>query len=297
MALCAAASAARAQDDGPRVYLLAPAGAQNITVFNVVKRGNELPEAGSVQPGSQIDTDLLVLRYAATFSLAGRQLNPFFILPVGRVTNTSHPPEGSTSARSSGLGDVQVGAVLGLIGSPALPAQEYASLAPGLSSGLFAKVFIPTGAYSASSPLNFGAHRVAVQFGLPTTYAIGSSYRDPNLTTIELFPTLTLYDRNETPFGARSVGKDALFAFEGHLTHNFAPSFWLSADVLFRGGGETITDGVADGNATDGWSGGVTAAFRFERVGSLILTYEHVIERNDNGPIGWFFRTAFVVPF
>jgi hypothetical protein len=47
-ALCAAASAARAQDDGPRVYLLAPAGAQNITVFNVVKRGDELPEPGSV---------------------------------------------------------------------------------------------------------------------------------------------------------------------------------------------------------------------------------------------------------
>jgi Putative MetA-pathway of phenol degradation len=269
-----------------------------VTVFNVVKRGNELPEVGSVQPGSQIDTDLLVLRYATTVSLAGRQLNPFFILPVGRVTSTTHPPEGTTSARSSGQGDVQVGAVLGLIGSPALPAQAYADLAPGLSSGLFAKVYIPTGAYSASSAVNFGAHRFAFQLGLPTTYAIGSSYRDPHLTTIELFPTLTLYDRNETPSGpAKTIAKDALLAFEGHLTHNFAPSFWLSADVLFRGGGETITDGIADGNATDGWSGGATAAYRFEGVGSLILTYEHVIERNDNGPIGWFFRTAFVIPF
>jgi hypothetical protein len=30
---------------------------------------------------------------------------------------------------------------------------------------------------------------------------------------------------------------------------------------------------------------------------SLILTYEHVVERDDAGPIGWFFRAALVAPF
>jgi hypothetical protein len=30
---------------------------------------------------------------------------------------------------------------------------------------------------------------------------------------------------------------------------------------------------------------------------NLILTYEHVVARNDNGPIGWFFRTALIAPF
>jgi hypothetical protein len=296
-ALVCAASAARAQDDGPRVYLLAPKGAQNVTVFNVIKRGNELPEVGSVQPGSEIDTDLLVLRYARTFSLFGRQFNPFVIVPSGRVTSTVHGPEGSTSRSSSGAGDLQVGAVFGLIGSPALEPEAFAKLEPGLNVGLFAKVYFPTGVYDAGQAVNFGSNRYAFQLGLPTTYAIGKSYRDPRLTTVELFPSVTVYDPNHEPFGAGKAAKDPLFAFEGHVTHNVSPKVWLSADLLFRQGGETITDGVGDANAMEGWSGGGTAAVKLGQVGSLILTYEHVLVRNDDGPEGWFFRTAFVAPF
>ena len=43
---------ARAQDDGPRVYQLAPVGAQNFTSFVVDKRGNEGPDPGQTTPGS-----------------------------------------------------------------------------------------------------------------------------------------------------------------------------------------------------------------------------------------------------
>lgn len=73
-----------AQDDGPRVYQLAPVGAQNLTAFLVNKRGNEAAELGSVSPGSDIDTDILVFRYARTIELAGRSVTPFLILPTGR---------------------------------------------------------------------------------------------------------------------------------------------------------------------------------------------------------------------
>ncbi len=297
LAVVAIAANAHAQDDGPRVYQLAPVGAKTFTVFGVVKRGNETPESGDVILGSKIDTNVLVFRYAQTFNFEGRQLNPFVILPMGGVRSTVQQPGGAITNSSSGLGDAQIGFVIGLFGEPALSPEAYAAFRPGLSTGLLARVFFPTGAYSASEPVNFGSGRFSYQLGLPTTFMFGQSYLSPTLTAFEVLPTITFYSVNTHPFDASQVAKAPQFAVETHLTHNFGPKVWLSADVLYRQGGETTTDGQADNNATQGWSAGMTAAYRLLPMATVILTYEHVVERNDDGPDGWFFRTAVVVPF
>lgn len=289
--LCAlSARAAYAQDDGPRVYQLAPVGAQNLTAFLVNKRGDETPEPGSVQPGSEIDTDILVLRYARTFELGGLPLTPFLIVPTGQVQATGAP-------KSSGFGDAQIGAALGLIGAPALSSQAFATFRPGFGLGVLGRAYFPTGAYSASQPVNLGANRAAYQVGLPMVLARGQSYRDPRLTSLEVLPTVTFYEDNEDPFGAARSGKDPLLTIEAHLTRNFGTRVWASADMLYRQGGETRTDGARDHNAMHGWSAGASLALPFVARTSLILTYQQVIERNDDGPDGWFFRTALVAPF
>jgi len=281
---------AQAQDDGPRVYQLVPVGARNLTAFAVVKRGNETPEPGSVSPGSKIDTDILVLRYAQTFDMAGFPLSPFAILPIGEVRTTGAP-------KSSGLGDAQIGASVGLIGAPALSPEQFAAFKPGFGLALLGRVFFPTGEYSAAKPVNLGSNRFAYQVGLPAVFAAGRSYRDPALTSLEVLPTLTFYQHNDDPFGADRSSKDVLFSVEAHLTRNLSRRVWLSADMLYRRGGETRTDGVADGNGVRGWSAGASAAFPFTSRAAVILTYERVVERNDDGPDGWFFRTALVAPF
>jgi hypothetical protein len=276
--------------------MFTPVGAQAVTEFAVLKRGNEEPEVGFYVPNSKINTDLLVTRYVRTFDLGGQQFSPFIILPLGKAETKTDAAGGQSSESSSGVGDLQVGGVVGLLGSPALSAEEFAVHKPGLSVGLFAKIYVPTGAYDSSQSVNLGSNRFAAQVGLPTTFAIGSSFSDPRLTTIELFPTWTFYQDNTAPGAGRSV-KDPLFSFEGHLTHNLTRAIWVSADVLFRSGGGTTTDGISNGNGTHGWSAGGSAAFGLGPVGAVIFTYEKVIERSDNGPDGWFFRTALVFPF
>lgn len=283
------AANAQAQDDGPRVYQLQPVGAKTFTAFAVAKRSNEGPEPGSIT-GSDVDTNILVLRYAQTFDFAGRSLAPFLILPFGEVKATG-------ASTSSGLGDMQLGATLGLFGSPALSRQAYAAYRPRFGTGLLGRIYLPTGEYSADKPVNLGANRTAYQLGLPTVAAWGASYRDPSLTSLEILPTVTFYEPNTSPFGARRVSKDPLFSVESHLTRNLGRSVWISADLLWRHGGETRTDGLADANAMSGWSAGGSLAFPFTRRASLILTYEQVVARNDDGPDGWFFRTALVAPF
>lgn len=282
------APAARAQDDGARVYQIQPIGAKNITAFAVAKRGNETPEPGTFNPGIDTDTNIFVVRYVETFDAAGMPFSPFVILPVGEVESTG-------ADRSGGFGDAQIGATLGVIGAPALSQEAFADLRPGFVASLFGRVFFPTGEYSNAQPVNLGANRFAYQVGLPMSWAWGASYRDPSLTTLEVLPTFTFYEDNADPFGATRSSKDPLFTTEVHLTHNLTQGIWLSADILYRQGGETTTDGVANGNAMHGWSAGGTAAFP---VGPTVvaLTYEHVIERRDEGPDGWFFRTALIVP-
>ena len=128
-------------------------------------------------------------------------------------------------------------------------------------------------------------------------YASGRSYRDPALTSLEVLPTITFYDDNEDPFGAGRAGKRPLFSAEAHLTRNLGRRVWLSADVLYRLGGETSTDGVRNQDGMHGWSAGGSLALPFVSRTSLIFTYQQVIERDDDGPDGWFFRTAVVAPF
>jgi hypothetical protein len=291
------AAPACAQDDGPRVYQLAPVGAKTFTAFAVVKRGDETPESGDVIAGSEIATNVVVFRYAQIFDLAGRQLNPFVILPSGYVRSTVHGPAGSITSDSGGLGDAQLGGVLGLFGAPALAPEAYAAFRTPLSMGLLARIFFPTGAYDHAKPVNLGAGRYSYQLGLPTTFMFDQSYGSRRLTALEVLPTVSFYAANTDPYGALRVEKSPLFSLESHLTHTLGPKAWVSADMLYRSGGETRTDGRDDHNPTRGWSAGLSAAYRLLPMATVALTYEYVVERSDQGPDGWFFRTALIVPF
>jgi hypothetical protein len=289
MALAAmTAPAAMAQDDGPRVYQLQPVGSKVFTGFAVAKRGNEAPEPGTFNPGIDTETNIVVLRYVQTFDVGGLPFSPFAILPIGEVKSTGAP-------RSGGFGDAQIGATLGLFGAPALTREEYAAFRPGFDISLLGRVFFPSGEYSNAQPVNLGSNRFAWQAGLPMIFAWGSSYRDPSLTALEILPTWTFYDDNTDPFVGTRSAKDPLFTTEAHLTHNFSQRVWLSADMLYRQGGETITDSIPDSNGMHGWSAGGTAAFPAGPT-SIVLTFERVIERSDDGPDGWFFRTALILP-
>ena len=289
----ALANPALAQDDGPRVYQPAPIGARILTTFAVAKRGNELSEPGSLRLGANLATNTVVFRYAQVFDFAGRPLTPFLIVPFGEVTATNS----DLRPTSRGLGDMQVGATWALAGARSYSRAEFAEWRPSASVLLLGRIYIPTGEYNSANPVNLGSNRLSVQLGAPVNIRLaGRSYLDPGLTTLELLPTLTLYDDNLTSAGER-LSKDPLFGVEAHLTRNFSRQVWISADLLFKTGGETSTDGVGDGNAMSGLSAGASLGYAVHPRISLILSYSAVVARNDEGPDGGFFRAALVAPF
>lgn len=291
LALAGCGREARAQDDGARLYMMTPAHLTIASLRLHYLDSNLAADPASINETGKQRTALGVFQFVQEMKVAGTQSFIFLVVPASRIEMTTGPADARTSEAVSGLGDVQLGYVIGIVGTPSLPAAAYAEHRPGLAVNLLGKLFFPTGAYQADRRMNVGANRWAVRLGVPIVYAIGERMSDPHLATIELMPTITFFGANDAPFGGGTTKQKPLFILEGHATRGLARNFWASFDLLWRRGGEVATDGVGAGNSQRALSLGATGTLALGRSSSLRLTYGKVVDRNAHGPNGWILRT------
>jgi hypothetical protein len=301
-ALFPASYASAAGGDGPRAYQLVPTGTKSGRFLFMSLDGNQTFSPGAVLQNSDINVNVGAFQYTQTFDVNGNSFGAFFVLSAGSVEG-SFDLGGGAPARltgdQSGLFDLQIGAVYGFVGSPALnsPA-EFASHEPGLQIGLLGKAFLPVGAYDSDQVLNTGANRYAFQIGLPTTYVMGQSLLDPNRSTIEVLPSVTFFGDNNTPFGGSgSTGQDPIFTVEAHYTRNFGASFWASLDAIYEYGGKTSTNGVSNDDRQEAFSVGLSVNHVLPSGVNLQASYGEVIWNNNNGPEGSLLRLSVITVF
>jgi hypothetical protein len=285
IAFClACSSAARAQDDGARLYMMVPDQTTIASLRLHLLHSNVASDEGTVE-NNDLDTKLGVFQFVQALRFGRDQGFIFLVVPASRIS------ENAVTDSLSGLGDAQLGFVYGVYGTPALKAADYANHPPGPAVNLLAKIFFPTGKYSSERSVNIGANRWALRLGVPVVYAIGERMADPHLATVEAMPTVTFYAPNSDPFGASRTKQKPLFIFEGHLTRGFTRSFWASLDLLWREGGPVRVDGVDTGNLQSALSLGTTGTFSLPHNLSLRLSAGKVVARNAHGPDGWMLRT------
>ncbi|MFZ4687704.1 MAG: transporter [Polymorphobacter sp.] len=295
-ALAAAAAPALAVDDGPRAYFPVPVGTNNLNLLGIFQNTNSSLDPATAVKGADVNVDVGVLQYTRAFSLAGNASALAVIAPFGELRGKAiitGPLGNNTLVRetsSSGVGDISLLGVFGVIGSPAMTRMQYAQFKPGFSLGVLAMVTAPTGTYDGAKLLNLGTNRWAFRVGAPLGWAIGGSYLSPNLTTIEFVPSVTFYTANDAPFRAGRRSQDALFRIEGHLTHNFNRAMWASIDLTGNTGGETTTDDKADGNSKTWMGAGITAGMNFSPAFGISATYGGIVAGNDPAPDGDGFR-------
>jgi hypothetical protein len=294
--ILAAATPAFAVDDGPRAYFPVPVGTNNFNLIGITQKTNSSLDPATAVKGADATVDVGVLQYTRAFSLAGNASALAVVMPFGEVRGevTLTGPLGNNTitreSSSSGLGDVSVLGVFGIVGSPAMTRQQYAQFKPGFSLGALAMITAPTGTYDDEKLINLGTNRWAFRVGAPFGWAIGDSYLSPRLTTIEFVPSVTFYSDNDAPFRAGNRSQEALYRIEGHLTHNFNRAFWVSADLTANSGGETTTDGKSDKNSKTWTGGGLTAGMNFSPAFGVSATYGGVLSGNDAAPEGDGFR-------
>jgi hypothetical protein len=295
-AALAAAAPAHAVDDGPRAYFPVPVGTNNLNLLGIFQNTNSSLDPATAVKGADVNIDVGVLQYTRAFSLGGNASAIALIAPFGQLRGQAiiTGPLGNNTiireTKSSGLGDMSLLGVFGIIGSPAMTRMQYAQAKPGFSLGGLVMVTAPTGAYDEAKLLNLGTNRWAFRFGAPLGWAIGGSYLSPSLTTIEFVPSVTFYTANDAPFRAARRTQNALFRIEGHVTHNFSRAIWGSIDLTGNSGGATTTDNKADDNSKTWMGAGITAGMNFSPAFGISATYGGIVAGNDPAPDGDGFR-------
>lgn len=290
------ASPALAVDDGPRAYFPLPVETNNFNLIGLFQNTNSSLDPATAIKGADVNIDVAVVQYTRTFDLAGQAAGIVVLAPMGELRGKavlSGPLGNNTIVRetsSSGLGDISVIGIVGLVGSPAMTRQQYVQYKPGFSMGALVQATAPTGSYDQDKLLNLGTNRWAFRVGAPLGWTLGGSYVSPNLTTIEFVPSVTFYTDNDAPFRATNLSQKALFRLEGHVTHNFNRALWGSLDVTGNSGGSTTTDGVSNDNRKSWMGAGVTAGVNLSPKFGVTATYGGIIAGNDPAPDGDAFR-------
>src|SRR3954463_1393022 len=115
MATLTFAAPAFAQDDGARLYMMVPDKTTIASVRFHLLHSNLAADEGTVNEGNDLDTKLLVFQFVQALNFAGDQGFLFLVVPASRISNSGGAPDSI-----SGLGDVQLGFVYGVSGTPAL---------------------------------------------------------------------------------------------------------------------------------------------------------------------------------
>jgi len=301
MWVCAAAmfpSAAFAQGEGPRVYFPTPEGKNQVTVFYMGVDGNQTVDGDIIVPEADISVDTALVQFTAVREIFGQPGAFLLFVPVGEVRGELRLGGGDGfETKTSGFGDVLVGMVVGLAGTPSLTREEYVAYKPDYQVGVLGRVTIPTGDYDSERTLNYGGNRWITEIGLPATFFIGESLLDPNLMTIEFNPVLTLFGDNNDPTSGDVLEQDPLFSADLHLTRSFSPALWGSLDAQYSLGGETKIDGVDQGNGQEALSLGATLGLNLSSSLSTQVSLGQTVARNDDGADGTFVRVKFGVLF
>ena len=267
--------------DGARAYHLLPEGTDVLSLTMTLLHASRTYGPDEIVNGSVLDVSALTPTYRMPIDIFGNAGTILVGMPFGNLSTSLSTMAGNIELETDlAQGDLFVGGVLGLLGSPSLSPLEYSQYKPGLRAIVATKLFLPTGAYDSSTPLNIGGNRWSLQASLPVSYVLGDTMVDPALTTFEITPSVQIFGDNEDPFGATVTSQDPLFALEGHITRNFGPSVWAALDGYYWLGGETSADGVPDGNAKDELALGATLGLSLTPSFVLRLSYDEVVYSN-----------------
>ena len=301
MPLTLSGAALAQQGVGARAYLLVPDKTRIGSVRALQARGNATLDPGRVFQGQDVGVNMAVLQYTQAVEIAGQQAGLFAVLPMGQLDVDFKFRFGARSAGSSGPGEIVLGGVFGLYGSPALSRSEYAACDPGASLGLLAKLSLPTGTCSSDGLVSFGGNRVLGQPGLPMGYAPGQSSLDPQLMPFELLPSVIVYgvygDTTDPFGGAETTGQDPLWMVEAPITRYLNRAVWVSLDAVYLYGDETSTNGIANGDTRRSFGLGATAFVALSESSGLKVTYGETVSATADGPDGSLLRAIRVKSF
>ena len=263
--------------DGARAYHLRPEGSSDISLTTTLLHGEGVKNFGAGDEAFELDVGVVTPAYRHTLDIMGNAGTVLIGMPLGNVSfNTSL---GTIDVDTDiAQGDLFVGGVFGLVGTPSLSLMEYVQHKPGFQASVAGRLFLPTGDYDPNRAVSLGQNRWTLEASVPITYVLGESMIDPELMTFEIRPVVVIFGDNDDPPGPATVmSQDPIFGVEGHITRNFGNSVWAALDGYYETGGETSFNGVAQGDGLETLAFGATLGLVLSPNVALRLSYRELV--------------------
>jgi hypothetical protein len=267
---------AAGQDLTPRAYTLTPVSSNAFVVSDIFTTGDILfdPTIPVTDAHARVQTPLLSYYYS--FGLLGRFANATVSQPWSSGDFSATVVGTDREAHRQGFGDTIFRFAVNFVGGPAQPLREFVKMPPPKTViGASFRVVAPTGRYVPTQAINTGNNRWAFR------PEIGYSRRVKRLL-IDGYGGVWFYTSNDdylapAPGVPGSVRQqDPIASFEGHVSYDVRPRFWLSADINYWYGGRTTVNGVQSLTSLQANSRiGVTGSLPISRTQSIKASFSN----------------------
>ncbi len=272
LSILAAAARLSAQDLAPRAYVITPVHSNTATITWSFYDGG-LNFNGTIPVSNATGTYYVsILTYYHSLNFFSRSANFTASLPYGVGTFQGDLSGQSRSVYRSGLLDSSFRFSVNLIGGPAMQPMEFAKWKQKRLLGLSLKMVAPTGQYSGAKLINWGSNRWAFKPEIGYSERWGHWVLDGYAgvwfytTNPAFYAGPVTKPQNEAPIGA----------FEGHLSYDVRPRFWVSLDVNFWAGGITSLSGIQNlATKQTGSRIGGTASIPISKHQSIKVSYSN----------------------
>jgi hypothetical protein len=262
----------------PRSYLNVPKGTQSLGVyysyananFPSLQNSHFLNEKG-------IHNNIIFTRFASFFSLGGKTAGVNVMLPYTFVDGDI--PKLGLKGSNAGFGDISVTIGANIIGAPSLALPEFMKYKKKTILSWTLQVTGPTGKYDTTTILNIGTNHWIFKPELGLSQAFGKGF------IWDFYPSVMFTTPNNKVKKARQETIKPILGLDTHISYNFTPAFWLSADFYSAFGGQSYLDDVAQDDSQNTIKVGATVKDMIKRRHLLGLAFMKTVYQNKGADV------------
>jgi hypothetical protein len=230
------------QDLSPRAYVITPVHSNSVILTYSFYSGNVQFDGSAPITGATGTYSTSAIALYHSFRIRGRSANVNVALPYAIGTFQGNVIGQHQQIYRSGLGDTVLRLSVNLIGGPSMQPAQYSKWKQKRLLGVSVKVIAPSGQYDPLKLVNWGTNRWSFKPEL------GYSERW-HRWVLDAYAGVWFYTSNPQSYAIPlpvPQKESPVGSFEGHLSYDVKPRFWISLDGNFWHGGVASLNGLAN---------------------------------------------------
>jgi len=269
---CFFARDSMAQDLEPRLLSATPTGGNFAIVSGGYSVGNILLDQS--MPVEDLHANLInfAAAYARSFKLFKRLIKFDVILPYSLANFEGIVSNIDSSTSRNGFGDPLLRVSMVIIGAAPMSISEfYQNEQKKFKLGASIRFRPPLGQYDPTKLVNLGANRWTLKLGLAGSYTIQKKL------ILEGHLNSWFFTENDEFFDGQTIKQKCQLNAQIHVSYIFKPGVWIAISTGRDAMGETVLNGIEQGNLQQNSRFGVAFAYRLNQHNALKFAFTNGI--------------------